>query len=586
MRLLDGAIWRRDAGPLELPAPLAKDALAPRVGELPPGAAWAESAGDRRRALWLEPARVLRCALELPPTAPRLRLALLAAPPANGAGLRIAAALEGGPELSLFDEPEIACAARWRELELELPAAWGGATVEFSFRSGAAGAPLALAEPRLVGAPDSAARGARPQRRGPNVLLVVIDGLRADRLGCFGSARAQTPAIDALARSAWLFERCWTALPSPSAGKQSLLSGRFVAAAEPVDAALPLWFARQGYETAAFGPRRPEDHGLGPAAAAFDRLAPWGLLEGESADSSARASSAPLEWIERCSDQPFFLLLHGPLPLASGAGPAPPSPSPPASEASPAPAPAAPGDPDPIPLGVQRQGEEQRYAAALSRLDAELGRLLSALEAAGLREHTLVAVTASVGFELGERGGFGAGRSLYEEQLHVPLILSLPGKGTGRSPLLASSLDLAPTLLSAAGLTLPGGLDGHSLFAGRGSTPRPPPGAADRRLFSWSPGPPAAAASLRGPLKALLAPASGAPPEPAGESALCFDLALDPGELDPRPLPAERRAELEQFLGQGSRSRGFASAAPATPSPPATEALLAAVLEALGLLRR
>jgi arylsulfatase A-like enzyme len=550
-RLFEGAVWRRGPAALDLPAACPEDQVGARDLELPAEVDWVVAGGAGRRARWIEPGRPLRCAAPLPLEAPRLRLSLTrsapgpaqgeVAPDRAGTGLRVEAALEGGPARVLFEEAEgLETDGGWRDLELELPDAWVGATVEFGFEAFGGQGRIALGEPRLVGAPGPLPQDPRPRRRADNIVLICIDGLRADRLGAYGQRRQATPAFDRLSARSWRFERCWAPGPDPAGSRASLLLGRWVEPGAPPAESLPIWLARQGFETAVFS---------STAAAfawgdGFDLVADW---------PEGGVARGAIEWIERCGDQPFFLCLHaaGLARLEAGAA---------RSDAADVAAASAedaeiaaqldraeaPGRLSP----AARQRADERYDALLRGLDAELGALLSALESHGLFESSVLALTAAVGFELGERGRLGPALSLHEEQLHVPLFLCLPGRGAGRSELLASGLDLAPTLISAAGLTPPAGLAGRDLFAGRSQAPRLPPGAAGQSLFAWWPGPWPAAASLRGRHKVLLLPGEASAAEGKRPAALDFDLTLDPGELDPRPLAPGRLEELEAFLAR------------------------------------
>jgi arylsulfatase A-like enzyme len=97
------------------------------------------------------------------------------------------------------------------------------------------------------------------------------------------------------------------------------------------------------------------------------------------------------------------------------------------------------------------------YAGEMAWTDSEVGRLLARLDELGLRERTLVVVTADHGDEFFEHGGLGHRRTLFEEVTRVPLILRLPGTlpAGKRVDALASTLDLAPTMLDLVGLDTP-----------------------------------------------------------------------------------------------------------------------------------
>ena len=102
----------------------------------------------------------------------------------------------------------------------------------------------------------------------------------------------------------------------------------------------------------------------------------------------------------------------------------------------------------------------QRYFGEISHLDAAFGRLLRGLDELNLRENTLVVFTSDHGEMAGAHGLFGKG-VMFEEALHVPLIARAPAQATGRkSPQLAATLDLMPTLLDYAGVEAPNAAEG------------------------------------------------------------------------------------------------------------------------------
>ena len=111
------------------------------------------------------------------------------------------------------------------------------------------------------------------------------------------------------------------------------------------------------------------------------------------------------------------------------------------------------------------QEVRRHYAACVSFADAQVGRLLKALETAGLKDNTVVLLWGDHGWHLGEHGIWGK-HALFEESLRSPLIIAYPGMGR-RGEATASmveSLDIFPTLCELAGLPIPAGLDGQSLL--------------------------------------------------------------------------------------------------------------------------
>src|SRR5205823_775164 len=115
----------------------------------------------------------------------------------------------------------------------------------------------------------------------------------------------------------------------------------------------------------------------------------------------------------------------------------------------------SPLDMDEIPRSAEElQLARDLYAAAVRYTDRELGRLWAALEQQGLAQHTIVVVVSDHGEGLGDHGRLGHGEELFEELLHVPLLIRVPGRPTlpRRVPDLVRVIDVMPTLLELAGI--------------------------------------------------------------------------------------------------------------------------------------
>lgn len=116
---------------------------------------------------------------------------------------------------------------------------------------------------------------------------------------------------------------------------------------------------------------------------------------------------------------------------------------------------------------AKQQAVLRAYYASVTFMDAQVGRMLDALEALQLRDRTIVVFCSDHGFHLGEHD-FWQKMSLHEESVRIPLIISTPGGAPGRTEALVEQIDLYPTLVELAGLTLPKHLQGRSaapLFA-------------------------------------------------------------------------------------------------------------------------
>jgi arylsulfatase A-like enzyme/Tfp pilus assembly protein PilF len=283
------------------------------------------------------------------------------------------------------------------------------------------------------------ALGAAPAA--PNVLLVTIDTLRADRLGVYGHARAATPVLDRLAREGVLVEEAVVQVPQTRPSHASILTGRQPYEhgirdnrSPPLEARLPTLAAvlrGHGYDTGAVVGAYPVSRasGLDRGFSFFDD--PFGAGERATARdprTERRASAvvdAALKWLARPRTAPFFLWVHVFDPHA-------------------------PYDP-PAPYREKFAG--QPYDGEVAFVDAQLGRLLGHLREKGVLDRTLVAVTADHGEGLGDHGEDEHLLFVYDSTLRVPLLLRQPGKLPVGARVRGQfrSVDLMPTLLELLG---------------------------------------------------------------------------------------------------------------------------------------
>lgn len=280
----------------------------------------------------------------------------------------------------------------------------------------------------------------RPSQR-PNVVLISIDTLRADRLGCYGATGAETPAIDALARQGTLFRRAYSPLPLTLPAHATMLTGleppahglvdNGLTAAELGAPTLAERLQAAGYDTAAFVAAFVLNRvfGLDRGFILYDDGPPAetelrGLFHGV-ADARERLDAA-LAWLARPRQRPFFLFLH----LYDVHAP------------------------HVVPGPFARRFAARPYDGEVAYVDSQVRRLLDVLEARGLASATLVILTSDHGEGLGDHGEETHGIFVYDATLHVPLILRLPGRiPAGRvveDP--AGLADLAPTVLDLLGL--------------------------------------------------------------------------------------------------------------------------------------
>jgi arylsulfatase A-like enzyme len=160
------------------------------------------------------------------------------------------------------------------------------------------------------------------------------------------------------------------------------------------------------------------------------------------------------------------------------------------------------------------------YGAEIAYLDAEFGRLVGALRDRGLVDRTIVVFVADHGEEFRDHGGFEHGMALYQESVHVPLMIRLPGAAGRRTRTLAQHVDLMPTLLHLLGVPAPDGLPGRVLVGADGRVvDRPDAEAMTSTRFART----MLTALVVPPWKVVLS-------EHAGIAPQVFDLENDPGE--------------------------------------------------------
>jgi arylsulfatase A-like enzyme len=351
-------------------------------------------------------------------------------------------------------------------------APWAGRTIELAFSADAG----AHADDVVAAcfAPELLAPVAAP--RPPNLLLISLDTLRADHVGCYGDARGLTPAIDALAAAGTRFAHVqspssWT-LPthmSAMTGQHPAVHGALESdrVMDPLRSApLGARLREAGYATAAFtagGPVHPRNgFGLGfDFYGVDDPMGVTRLRHDLAVVQSAKARGevddlAPaIDWLDRHADLPFCLFVHTFLVHNYDAKP---------RWLARVPDAGAPLHDDfPLKLGAAaKEGDAAAlrrirtlYAATLAQADELLvKRLLAELDALRIADDTVVCLMADHGEEFLEHGWFGHHKELWSETTRVPWIVRGPGVPRGKVHESAVELgDLAPTI--AALLRLP-----------------------------------------------------------------------------------------------------------------------------------
>jgi arylsulfatase A-like enzyme/Flp pilus assembly protein TadD len=271
----------------------------------------------------------------------------------------------------------------------------------------------------------------------PNVLLISIDTLRADHLGCYGNTSARTPVIDQLAREGVRFERAFSTVPLTLPAHASILTGTYPSYHGIRDNA---GFILPQDQTTLAEVLRDEGYSTGAVVGAYVLDSKFGLDQGfdhyfDNFDLSRYENISPgyiqrtgdkvvdeaVRWLNEVGETPFFLWVH----LYDPHDPYTP----------------------PEPYASRHPGRP--YDGEIEFTDGNVGALLDALKKQGAYENTLIVLAGDHGESLGEHGEEKHGFFVYNATLHVPLIFRLPqGREAGRIVGENVSLvDLFPTVL-------------------------------------------------------------------------------------------------------------------------------------------
>lgn len=417
------------------------------------------------------------------------------------------------------------------------------------------------------------------ERRRPNVLIYLVDALRADHVGSYGYTKATTPRIDEFADDAVLFERTmaqasWTrsAIASIFTGmlptSHSVLGRKDGLAAEAETLAETL--RNSGYETAALvtsghvGPR----WGMAQGFETFELIRKNNM--GLRYALSNGVNSVIFEWLDRERTQPFFLYVHTLDPHA----PYDPPESSKKEFASDIEEPLlskqqmtileeleavrvlSAGNPTPVNLGTQAwmQGLIQGvieptpgmiedlialYDAEVHHNDRYFGELLDYLRAKDLYDDTLIVFVSDHGEEFRDHGSWSHGRTLFQEVIRVPLILRFPDSTLPRGARvngLARQIDIQATILDYLDIPIPRGSRGGSLIPmilGMGNENWEQPSYSHIRLSGCH-----AESYFDGRWKLIC-------PEAPGEKCRLYDLVEDPDEK--RNLAATQPSRVDSL---------------------------------------
>lgn len=284
----------------------------------------------------------------------------------------------------------------------------------------------------------------------PSVLLVLVDGLGAHMLGCYGNREIRTPNIDILCRSGARFARAFVATPVPAPSRATLLSGRTPhQLALGNQALLSDALAAAGYDCGYCG------------AWEFGDSSQHGIKFWGKSPEAAAVSAMAIEFLDsRKLGEPFFLTASYQLPavvaqkytdMYRGVGFDSTGWQPAASNAT--------ASKDVLKDMV---GAIRGAAASVTALDEEVQRLIKKLDQRGLRDNTVIVFTATCGSLLGQHGLWGDGRAsdppnMFEEVVHVPAIWQWGRRIPPESvrPELVRSFDLFPTIGDLTGAAPP-----------------------------------------------------------------------------------------------------------------------------------
>ena len=314
----------------------------------------------------------------------------------------------------------------------------------------------------------------------PNIILITLDTTRADRMGFLGSQRGLTPNLDELGRRSVVFGRAFSQVPLTPPSHATILTGTYpqfnqvndFGVTLPKDVPdLPQILHTRGYHTAAFvsslildpieGAAPGFDRGFDTYDAGFHTRLPgqdrYATIERRATEVVAHA----LAWLDKHPRGPFFVWLHF-------------------YDAH---------DPYDPPEPFKSRFSAQPYDGEIAYTDSAVGKFLTELRERGLYEGAMIAVMADHGEGLGEHGETAHGVFLYDETMHVPLLMKMPAERFAgkRIDSRVGLVDVAPTILQIAGLPVPSGMQGQSLL----TMMQPPVGgteaaAVDRPVYSES----------------------------------------------------------------------------------------------------
>jgi len=279
--------------------------------------------------------------------------------------------------------------------------------------------------------------------RRPNVLLITIDTLRADHVGCYGAKNIETPTLDALARDGIVFDRAISQVPLTWPSHAAILTGTYPfqnGVRDFTGHPLSLQFRTiaQAFKQAGYA--------TGAVISSFVLDRSWGLARGFDYYDDAFSATAfqqrdlalvdrkaqesvdhALNWLKKTPKRPFFLWLH----LYD---------------------PHSPYDP---PEPYRSLYKDHLYDGEIAYADHELGRLIASLRNRGEYDNSVIAFVSDHGESLGDHGEQEHGFFIYNSTIHVPLIIKAPASRRVQHDHIVRPVEISatgPTLLELAGV--------------------------------------------------------------------------------------------------------------------------------------
>jgi len=325
--------------------------------------------------------------------------------------------------------------------------------------------------------------GCAPQKstQPPNVFIILVDTLRADRVGAFGAVRELTPTFDSVAETSYVFQKAYSSSSWTSPAVASLFTSRYPSQHQVVDfdsvlapeeLSLAESLSERGYHCGGFSASAlvSPTFGFDQGFEVFESRGVSVIGGREYVERTSNTARRALRWIDDRRDQPkrpLFVYMHlmdPHIPYAPRSG---------AVEQ----------------VFAERQGPDTRhvnrllkkhlsnpivesmrddvrglYDAEVNSFDTDLESFLRALEERDLLENSILVITSDHGEELWDHGRFGHHHTLHDELLHVPLLIRAPYQTVGyevTEPI--SLLDIAPTLLDLLKLPPVEQFEGRSL---------------------------------------------------------------------------------------------------------------------------